>query len=77
MGGSNLAQATTNQFWVDPIYRNTRNEAPQLSLLVTKKGRKKELPYFFDQTMQLLAARFYAATIRGHLESPQTSMTAG
>ena len=31
-GRSELAQAATYQFWVDPIQRNTRNEASQSEL---------------------------------------------
>ena len=38
MGESNLAQAATKQFWVDPIYCHTRTEASQLSLLYDNKG---------------------------------------
>ena len=43
MGGSNLAQAATIQVWVDPIYRNTRNEASQLSLFCDNKWRSRTI----------------------------------
>ena len=68
MGGSNIAQAATNWFWINPIYRNTRNEASQLSIICDNKGRSRinsRKNDFFDQTTQLLAAHYYVATIRG------------
>ena len=43
MRGSNLAQAATNLFWVDPIYRNTRNEASHCPYFVTTKGGQEHL----------------------------------